>query len=564
MANRKFLMNKWVSVICTSLCFSHISLFAQQNKTAADNYFEISKNLELTTNIYKELNEYYVDPIEPGRMLKTSLDAMLKELDPYTVYISESEIEDHRMLSSGQYGGIGINMFKNKNADFVFEDPIEDGPAYKAGIRSGDILVDIDGRNVNKLSLEEVALLFRGAPNTTINIKTKHPIDGTFHTRSIKRSTIEISTVRFASLLGKDKKMAYVNLAQFTPDCSKMVRLALDSLKTAAGGTLSGVVLDLRNNPGGLLDEAVNLCNLFIDKGQVVVTTKGNSTEWDKSFVTLNNPWDLLIPVTVLINNQSASASEIVAGTIQDLDRGIVIGQRSFGKGLVQVIKNIGYNAKLKLTTAKYYTPSGRCIQSTNYSIKHSDGSVHSIPDSLKQLFKTKKGRSVYDGGGVEPDINILQGKNTALISSLVSNKVIFNYATHYFYKNKTIAPASAYTFTLQDFEDFKKWLITQNVNFESASESKLQELKSLLKTEQYDASVLNMVQQLEQQVNKAKLTEIDNHRKEIISLLNKEIVTRYYAQKGAVENSLNKNDEAIERAIEVLQNETTYKKILN
>lgn len=539
------------------------SLWAQQTKNSADNYFEISKNLEITTNIYKELNEYYVDPIEPGKMLKTGLDAMLHELDPYTVYISESEIEDHRLLSTGQYGGIGVNMFKSKSGAFIFEDPIENGPAAQAGIKSGDILVDIDGKSVAALELEQVGLLFRGAPNTSLNITIQHPVTGAKSSKIIKRENIEISSARYASLLGTKSKIAYVNLAQFTPDCSKMVRLKLDSLKQAAGGSLEGVVLDLRDNPGGLLDEAVNLCNLFIDKGQVIVTTRGNSTEWDKTFMTMNNPWDLTIPVTVLINSQSASASEIVAGTIQDLDRGVVIGQRSYGKGLVQVVKNIGYNAKLKLTTAKYYTPSGRCIQSKDYSHKNSDGSVLSIPDSLKQLYKTKRGRSVYDGGGVEPDVNILYGKNTALMSSLVSNKVIFNYATQYYYKHKSIAPAKTYSFTDQEFQDFKKWLSAQKINFETDAEKKLQELKTLLVKEQYDVTTQNAIAQFEQQLLNAKIAEIDSHKNEIISLLTKEIVTRYYAQQGAVENSLYKSDIAIEKALGFLQNPESYKQVL-
>jgi carboxyl-terminal processing protease len=534
-----------------------------QTSSTTNNYFEISKNLELISNIYKELNEYYVVPIEPGKMLKSSMDAMLKELDPYTVYISESEIEDHRLLSAGEYGGLGASIFKMEDGRVVFDAPHQGGPADKVGIKSGDILVTIDGKDVAKLTIEQVGLMFRGAPQTALNIEVKHPVSQQVSRKSIVRERVDIPTITYATLIGNNKDIAYVHLGQFTPNCSMELKRSLDSLKNANQNKLSGVVLDLRDNPGGLLEEAVKICNLFIDKGQIVVTTKGNSADWDKSFATTQAAWDLQIPVTVLINNQSASASEIVAGTIQDLDRGVVIGQRSFGKGLVQVIKNIGYNAKLKITTAKYYTPSGRCIQSADYANKNPDGSAGSIPDSLKQLFKTKKGRSVYDGGGVEPDINIVEGKNTALITSLQSGKVLFDYATAYYYKNKTIATPQEYYFSQSDFEAFKKWLQTQPQSYQTASEKEIEALKKLLQKEKYDNLVQSALVNLEQQVQQHKLTEINNHSKEIISLLNAEIVTRYYYKKGAIENKIAKDDEAISKALEILKHTKKYADIL-
>lgn len=555
-------MKKSLLLLLLAAAFHHQQA-AAQHKSATENYFEISKNLEITSNIYKELNEYYVDPIEPGRMLKTSLDAMLKGLDPYTVYISESEIEDHQLLSAGEYGGIGASIFMTRTGNIVFDAPLQNGPADKAGIRSGDILVAIDGKPLDKLNLEQIGLLFRGAPQTPLNIAIKHPVTGQISSKRIIRESVDIPTINYAALIGKNKDIAYVHLGQFTPNCSGELKQKLDSLKAANQNKLSGVVLDLRDNPGGLLDEAVKICNLFVDKGQTIVTTKGNTDEWDKSFATTGAAWDLTIPLTVLINNQSASASEIVAGTIQDLDRGIVIGQRSYGKGLVQVIKNIGYNSKLKITTAKYYTPSGRCIQSTDYSHKNPDGSVNSIADSLKQLFKTRKGRNVYDGGGVEPDLNIVAGKNTALIASLQSGRILFDYATGYYHKHKTIASAREYYFSAPDFEDFKKWLQSQPAAYQTESEKKIEDLKQFLQKEQYNTAVQTAVTQLEQQLKQYKLTEVENHKKEIISLLNSEIVSRYYYQKGTIENKISKDDEAIRRALEVLYDSKMYNSIL-
>lgn len=555
-------MKKSLLLLFVAAACQHLNV-AAQNKSATDNYFEISKNLEITSNIYKELNEYYVDPIEPGRMLKNSLDAMLKGLDPYTVYISESEIEDHQLLSAGEYGGIGASIFKSQGGHFVFDAPIQNGPADKAGIRSGDILVAIDGKPIDKLSIEQIGLLFRGAPKTSLDIGIRHPVTQKVSSKRIIRESVDIPTINYAALIGRNKDIAYVHLGQFTPNCSAELRYKLDSLKAANQNKLSGVVLDLRDNPGGLLDEAVKICNLFVDKGQTIVTTKGNSDEWDKSFATTGPAWDLQVPLTVLINSASASASEIVAGTIQDLDRGIVIGQRSYGKGLVQVIKNIGYNSRLKITTAKYYTPSGRCIQSTDYSHKNPDGSVNSIADSLKVLFKTRKGRSVYDGGGIEPDLNIVAGKNTTLISSLQSGKVLFDYATLYYHKHTSIAPAKEYYFSASDFEDFKKWLQSQPAAYQTESEKKIEELKQFLKQEQYGNAVQSAVSQLEQQLKQYKLTEVENHKKEIISLLNSEIVSRYYYQRGTIENKLSKDDEAIKQALEVLYDTRMYSSIL-
>jgi carboxyl-terminal processing protease len=544
----------WIPLIASAILNN--SILAQVHKSAADNYFEISKNLELTSNIYKELNELYVDPIEPGKLLKASLDAMLQQLDPYTVYISESEIEDMQLLQAGQYGGIGISMFKHPNGNFVFEAPLENGPADKAGIKSGDVLLKIDGKPVDRLQIEQIGLLFRGAPNTTLNVEiAPSATPNKPSLKTIKRESIDIPSVQVSKLIGEKKDIGYVNLAQFTPDCARQIKQKLDSLKQANNGNLAGVVLDLRNNPGGLLDEAVKLCNLFIDKGTVVVTTKGQSPDWDKSFATTDQPWDTKIPLTILINNQSASASEIVSGTLQDVDRAVVIGQRSYGKGLVQVVKGIGYNAKLKITTAKYYTAAGRCIQSLDYTNKNPDGSVHSVPDSLKQMFKTSKGRKVYDGGGIEPDLILVNEQDASFLAALNASRLIFDYATQYVNKNTTIASPENFSLTDKDFDDFKAWVHNQNAKINLEADKKINELKELIAKDVYYANLLKNVNQIEQSLSQVRINLIDKNKKDILSILTHEILSRYYYETGVITHKLSKNDEMIKTALDVLEN---------
>ncbi len=356
---------------------------------SSDPYFEISKNLDIYTNIFKELNTNYVDPIEPGKLVKTGVDAMLDGLDPYTNYFTESDIEDYEFMTTGKYGGIGASMRK-KGDDIYIGDVYENSPAQKAGMHPGDMVLTIDKQAVKAKSLDDLGMLLKGSPGTQISMKIQ---DAFTHTVSAKahypRRNRNIERALCNEALRPQNNIAYVRLTQFTPACGRMVRDAFDSLQKAQPA-LKGLILDLRNNPGGLLDEAVNICNIFVDKGQLVVSTKGKVPENDKEYKTSGKVWNANLPLTVLVNHSSASASEIVAGTMQDLDRGVIIGERSYGKGLVQVVRPLGYNARLKLTIARYYTPSGRCIQALDYAHRNADGSVGYIPDSLKKAYKTK------------------------------------------------------------------------------------------------------------------------------------------------------------------------------
>ena len=544
----------------TGLCIFQMNAGAQGNDQT-DKYFEISKNLEIYSNVFKELNQYYVDPIEPGKMVKTGVDAMLNDLDPYTNLITEADMEDYELQTTGKYSGIGVST-RIKDGDIIISELYENGPVSKAGIKAGDVVVSIDGQKVKGKDSDDVGLLMRGAPGTTLNIVVRNPMTQKEESKTITREEIKISSVPYASLLGTENNIAYVFLSQFTPNCSREVRNALDSLKKVQPA-LKGVVLDLRGNPGGLLDEAVNVCNLFIDKGQLVVSTKGKNKEWDKQFRTTGTPWDLEIPVAVLVNHGSASASEIVAGTTQDLDRGVIIGTRSFGKGLVQNVRTLGYNTRLKITTAKYYTPSGRCIQALDYSHRNEDGSVSSVPDSLKKMFKTKIGRNVYDGGGVEPDVKMEEENLSPLTVTLLTKSYIFDYATKYYYSHPKIAPAAEFELSDNDFNDFEKWLSDKDYSYKTDSEQQLTALKETAEKEKYFDNVKNEFNALAGKLAHDKKQDLAKNKQEVMRVLANEIVSRYYYQKGRVINKLKRDDKDLQKALILLSSSKDYKSLL-
>jgi len=525
-----------------------------------DSYFEISKNLDIFTNIFKELNTYYVDPIEPGKLVKTGVDAMLEDLDPYTNYYTESDIEEYEFQTTGKYGGIGANMRKKDDLVQVGE-VHEDGPAHKAGLHPGDQLIAVDNQSVKGKSLDDISLLLKGAPGTQVTLKVKDFYTGLESSKIITRGEIEVSSVPFYSLVGPNKDVAFVRLTQFTPGCSRLVKNALDSMRQAKP-QLAGVVLDLRNNPGGLLDEAVSICNLFTDAGQLVVSTKGKVKEWDKDFATQGKAWDNKIPVAVLINHSSASASEIVAGTLQDLDRGVVIGERSYGKGLVQVTKTLGYNARLKLTTAKYYTPSGRCIQALDYSHRNEDGSVGFVPDSLKQEFKTKNGRKVLSGGGVEPDVAVENTEISKLAVTLYVKSYFFDYANQYAKQHPNIAPAGSFALSKEDFSAFSKWLENKDYSYKTETEIVLDSLKAIANREKYFDAIQTDYKALQTKVSHDKNQDLLKHQQEITELLENEIVSRYYYLKGRIENGL-KHDKDFDTALELIAKPDKYSALL-
>jgi carboxyl-terminal processing protease len=555
---------------CTSDMLKHLALalsiiigstaLAQTSKGTTDNYFEISKNLDIYYALFKEVNQLYVDPIQPGQMVKTSVDAMLNKLDPYTNYITEDDIEEYRFQTTGKYGGIGSGLRK-LNGYLVIDEPLENGPIAKSGIKSGDIILEIDGKSVKGFEIEDVSKLVKGSPNTPITLKLRNSITNAEFSKTINREEISINNTTNPSLVGSNKEFAYVKLTQFTDRASANIKAALDSLKKA-NPSIKGVILDLRFNPGGLLDEGVALCNLFIPRDQLVVSTKGKVEEWVKDYKTKSLSWDENIPLAILVNKGSASASEIVAGTIQDLDRGVVIGQRSYGKGLVQTTRNLPFNAKIKVTTAKYYTPSGRCIQALDYSHRNEDGSVGAVADSLKKEFKTKIGRKVFDGGGIDPDIKTSTLESHKVVSALYSDGLIFEYGTKYASEHNTIAAPKDFKLTDADVEDFIKWLDTKTFTYKTKTEDALDKVKTQAEKENYLDKIKTQLESLQAIVAAEKKQDLLKSKRELRKALQADIVSRYYYQTGKVANMMN-DDEELKEAINVLGDAARYGKLL-
>jgi carboxyl-terminal processing protease len=555
----KNVLRKFRTVFYVVLVILCSGIFIQGQKT--DSYFEISKNLDIYTSIFKELNAYYVDPIEPGKMVKTGIDAMLETLDPYTNYITESDIEEYEFMTTGKYGGIGSNMRK-QNDKIIVSEIAENSPAQKAGLHVGDEIISIDNQPLKGKEIDEINQLVKGSQGTQITVKVKDAYTGAESQKIIQRGEIEISSVPYAGLIGKDKKVAYLHLSQFTPACSKIIRSKLDSLKKTEPG-LTSIVIDLRNNPGGLLNEAVSICNLFVDRGQLVVSTKGKIPELSEDFKTLSAPWDLNIPVAILINQASASASEVVAGTLQDLDRAVIIGERSYGKGLVQITKPVGYNARLKLTTAKYYTPSGRCIQAKDYTHRNEDGSVGHIPDSLKKEYKTKSGRRVLSGGGVDPDIVVKDNEISRFAIALLVKNHFFDFATQYVKGHPSIESASNFTLTDNDFQQFSKWIENKDYSYKTETEIALDSFKQTAIREKNFDAIKGDYNTMLSKVSHDKKQDLQKHKAEVINILENEIVSRYYYLRGRVENNI-KSDKDIKEALDILSQPAQYQAFLS
>lgn len=522
----------------------------------AERYFEIAKNLDIFASLFKEVNALYVDEINPNKTIRTGIDAMLNSLDPYTNFISEDEVEDYRTLNTGQYGGIGAVTRQINNRTFVTM-VYENYPAFKNGLKIGDEVLKMDGIELARLSVEEANHLMRGQVGTTVKLTVKrmgqtNPIDIEF-----KREKIKISNVPYFGMLNDNT--GYVQLTEFTPEAGKEVKNAVVSLKEKGAKYL---VIDLRGNPGGLLLEAVNICNLFIPKGKKVVDTKGKLEDSNITYETLNAPVDLDIPVAVIINRGSASASEIVAGTLQDYDRAIVLGERSYGKGLVQVGRPLSYNSQVKITTAKYYTPTGRCIQVLDYTHRREDGSVASIPDSLKKEFRTTRGRKVYDGGGIDPDVKV-EAQEAATITQVIYGRgFIFDYATQYAFNHPTLPEAKNFSLTDQEYQDFVSWMKTKSYSVQSPVEAELIELTEEAKREKFYDDLKPQLDQIKTRLAETRKNDLAHYKDQIKQLLEKEIVARYYFEKGSVETGF-KYDQEVKAAIEVLHNQPEYKRIL-
>lgn len=523
----------------------------------AERYFEIAKNLDIFATLFKEVNALYVDDVSPNQLIRTGIDAMLISLDPYTNYIPEDEVEDYRTMNTGQYGGIGA-VTREIDKRTVVTMIMKGFGAEKGGLKIGDEIVKIDNLEMSKLTREESSQLMKGQVGTPVNLTVKRPGEENLITLSFKREKIKISNVPYYSMVGDD--VAYVQLTDFTPDAAKEVKNALVQLKDKGA---KYVILDLRGNPGGLLMEAVNISNLFIPKGKLVVSTKGKIPEHNLNYETLNTPLDIDIPVAVLINRGSASASEIVAGTLQDYDRGVIIGEKSYGKGLVQVSRPLSYNSQLKVTTAKYYTPTGRCIQVLDYSHRRDDGSVISVPDSLKKAFKTSTGRVVYDGGGIDPDIFMEAQEAHLLTQVLFERGFLFDYVTNYVLKNST--PVDPKTFSLSDseYQQFVIWMKDKNYTYKSYMEYELERFTEDAKKEKYFGDLKPQLEQIQNRIHESRKNELMLYKDEIKMLLEKEIVARFHLEQGSIETGF-KYDNEVKKAIEVLHNPTVYKKTLN
>ncbi|MGQ1910664.1 S41 family peptidase [Marinifilum sp. RC60d5] len=519
--------------------------------------FEISKNLNIYYTLFRELNLFYVDEIDPGDLVKKSMDAMLKTLDPYTTYISESEIEDFKLMTTGEYAGIGALISKQKD-NVIIAEPYEGFPAFKAGLKAGDIMLEINGTKVTTKSTEDVSNLLKGQPNVPLTIKIKRPGINKTMDKKLVREKIQLKSVPYYGMVADS--IGYIHLNQFTDKASGEIKAALKELKAQNAKSL---VLDLRGNPGGLLDQAIDIVNLFVNKGEDIVSTKGKVSKWDKSYKATKTPMDAEIPIAVLVNQGSASASEIVSGAIQDLDRGVVIGKRTFGKGLVQTTRNLTYNAKLKVTTAKYYIPSGRCIQALDYSHRNEDGSVGKIADSLMTEYHTKNGRSVYDGGGILPDIKMDSELYSSLSVNLIRNFMIFNYATLYANKKENIASAKEFKLSDEEFAEFTKYIKEQKFDYKSESTEILDALKKSAKEEKYFEVSNEEFAALEAKLAPNLDRDLKRFKDEISDLLAHEIVKRYHYQKGGIEYSL-REDKTLNKAIEVLQDPNEYKSILD
>jgi len=521
----------------------------------ADNYFEISKNLDIFTTLYKELNIFYVDETNAGDLMKKGIDEMLKSLDPYTTYIPESEMEDFKFQTTGQYGGIGA-MITKVDDYVVISEPYENFPAQKAGLMAGDKILEINGVSAKGKTTEEVSKVLKGQPNTSVTVLIDRLYLETPFEVSFDREKISIPSVTYSEYI--QEGIAYIRLRSFTRSCANDLKNAIIELKKEQ--ELKGLILDLRSNPGGLLNESVDIVNLFVEKGEEVVSTKGRIKSRSKSYFANRKPLDIKVPLVALINSSSASASEIVSGAIQDLDRGVVIGQRSYGKGLVQQTRKLSYNAQLKLTIAKYYIPSGRCIQALDYSGRNEDGSVGKVPDSLMTLFFTKNGRVVKDGGGILPDIVMEPDKYGMIIASLLKERLFFDYSTEYRFTHDSIS--NNFVFSNEDFKNFKTYLADKEYSYKTETETVLDKLKKKAEAEEYFSKLSEEYDALFAKMQENKNDDLQKHKNSIKEILTAEILSRYYYQKGRIKAGLN-FDVEVEKAIEILNDREQYNEIL-
>lgn len=522
----------------------------------AERYFEIAKSLEIYTTLFKEVNAFYVDDIKPEELVRKSIDGMLETLDPYTTFIPEEDVEDFKISTTGRYGGIGsvIGVVNNK---IVITGPYEGFPAYKAGLKVGDELIEVDGVSIRDMNTSDVSTLLKGQPGTTVSVKIKRPGTGEELEMRIPRQRISIENVPYHDMIASD--IGYILLSDFTPGAGKEVESAVKELK---GKGAKKIILDLRDNPGGMLHEAVNIANVFLPKNVEVVSTRGKVADWNKSYQTLNAPVDTNIPLVVLVNGNSASASEIVAGSLQDYDRAVLVGQRTFGKGLVQTTRPLAYDAQIKITTAKYYIPSGRCIQELDYAHRQADGTVEKFPDSLRTEFKTQNGRSVYDGGGLAPDVAVESEYVGSVTKELISSGLLFEYAAAYANTHPAPKDLRSFRFTAEDYNQFVNWLGTQKFSYAVPMEKEADALMEAAKQELYFKDIEGSIKSLRGKIVANKKSDYERFGNQIKMILEHQIAFNYGLIKGKVEASFD-DDKSLQEAFAILNDPAKYNNVL-
>jgi len=518
--------------------------------------FDLAKNLDIYQTLIRELRLYYVDDIQSAKVIKTSIDEMLESLDPYTVYYPESKIEDFKFMTTGQYGGIGA-LIRRDSVNIIIEQVYKGYPADRAGIRAGDILKMVENNKVTNANTDDVSELLKGVPETEIVLSIYRPYTKETITLKVKREKIHVKNVPYFGMINSET--GYIKLTGFTQSAYDEVKAAFISLKEK---NVKKLVLDLRSNPGGLLNQAVKIVSLFVDKGTDVVSTRGKMQQWNQSLKTKKQPLDTEMHITVLVNRNSASASEIVSGALQDLDRAVIVGQRTYGKGLVQTTRDLSYNAKMKITTAKYYIPSGRCIQALDYTHRNVDGSVGHVPDSLISEFKTKNGRIVYDGGGVLPDILVEKEELNSLSRFLLLNWIIFDYANIYSFTHDSIAKAEKFDISDSDYNKFIEYVAKQNVAYETETDKALKKLIKSAKEEKYYKNLSTEITSLQTGLKHDVRQDLLHFKENIKELLNSSIISRYYYQSGVVQYNIGNNPDVSE-ALKILDNDQKYKEIL-
>ncbi|MFV0507211.1 MAG: S41 family peptidase [Bacteroidales bacterium] len=536
-----------IALVITIIGFFAVSFTDRHN-------FELSKNVEIYLNILKELDVNYVDEIEPEKLITTSIEEMLSSLDPYTNYISEEDIEDFNFMTTGEYAGIGSLISKGKDGKVYIAEPYEGKPAQKAGLKAGDQIIKVQGKSAEGMDVADVSNLLKGPANENVEIIVRRYGDKKDKTFNVLREKINISPVPYYGMV--DDKVGYVKFTSFTANCSEVLKKAIQALTDSLGA--KSVILDLRNNGGGLLHESVAICNFFLPRNKEVVSTKGKMKAQDRTFYTSKEPLWKDLPLAVLVNGGSASAAEIVSGTMQDFDRGVLIGTRTFGKGLVQTTKPVGYNSQIKLTTAKYYIASGRCIQALDYSHRNSDGSVSHVPDSLISEFKTENGRIVYDGGGVIPDEIIRLPKFGQISYELTKDNIFFEYANKFCSEHSSIPPIENFEITDKIYGDFVEFAKNKDFSYKSRTDAKIKELIKTAKDEKYYDLAKDDIEKLEKTLSHSIEKDLMMFKDEIKLILKEDIAGRYYYQKGSIESMLG-DDIQVKKAVEILSNKSEY-----